>query len=305
MRKMLVTGGKGFLGGALVDTLIARGDEVVVIDNQSSQNIDYHINAKAEYLDQDVANLNYFSQLAEEHGRFDAIFHLAAVSNIRESFERPALAILDNVLGTANVLEYARFSRPHKVVIASTCAVYGLGEDYPFTEDSEVLAANPYSITKGHAEDYAKMYSNVYQVETCVLRFFNIYGDRANKESVLEKLFEHKQGGSEFLARGAGLQTRDYIHVDDAVSALIKASESGIGLSGEVFNIGSGKDYSVNQLVEMVLGPDVKVNSQNMLVGEVEKAKADISKAKEKLKWKPRKKLESYIEKRLNELTKD
>ena len=295
---MLVTGGKGFMGGALVDALVDRGDQVIVMDNQLSSEVDFHINAKAEYIDQDVANLAYYGELMEKHGRFDAIFHLAALSTIGDCFEKPALAVLDNVLGTVNILEYARYSRPHKVVLTSTCALYS-EKDYPFTESSEIDFKNPYSLTKGHAEDYFKAYSEIYQVETSVLRLFNVYGPRANKSSIIEKLFKQKENGEKVTIYGSGEQTRDYVHVDDVVSALIAASESGIGLSGKTFNVGSGKDYSVNDLVKMILGPDADVNYGVPRVGEIDKAKADISSIKENLKWKPKNKLESYIQKRL------
>ena len=305
MKTVLVTGGKGFIGGALVEALIKRGDDVVVIDNQSSEGVDYHINAKAKYYEEDVANLQFFAQLFTDYRRFDLVYHLAAVSSIKDSFEKPALTFLDNGLGTSNVLEFCRFSRPHKMVFTSTAAVYGTAAKIPFKEadDSDHLL-NPYSLSKYQGEELCRLYHELFQIEPVALRLFNVYGPRASSESVIPRFLKQKALGEPLTLYGLGEDTRDYIHVEDVVQALLLAGESGISTSGQVLNVGSGKEHSVKDLAQMI-DPDGERGVGPTRSRECKNVRADISKIKKELGWKPKIKLESYIEKELKRLTKD
>jgi len=304
MKTVLVTGGKGFIGGALVEALVKKGNRVVVIDNQSAKDVDFLIDAKVKYYEEDVANLQFFSQLYQEYQRFDIIFHLAGLASVLDSLDRPAITYLDNYLGTANILEFSRFSRPHKVVNVSTCAVYGRSEKSPF-EESDVTEhnLNPYSQSKRHGEDLCSLYNEVYGVEVLTLRLFNVYGPR-NKKSVVSKFLKAKSEGKNLAIHGMGDQTRDYVHVDDVVNALILAAESGISCSGEVYNVGTGKEHSVKDLAKMI-DPEGEYEAKAGGSREVKQAKAGISKIKKDLGWKPKHKLESYIQKELKSLTKD
>jgi UDP-glucose 4-epimerase len=308
MKKALVTGGQGFIGGHLVDRLIDDKYEVVVIDNQSSTCSEFHINAKAEYIDSDISDISIYQDLFDKHGRFDHVFHLAALSKVQESIERPAMAVFDNVLGSCNVLEYCRMTRPQKVVLSSTCSVYGLNENTPFKEDEPTDCLNPYSLTKNHAEELFQLYHKMYEVETLVLRYFNVFGPRAPKTGsyapVVSKFMDQVKLGERPTVYGTGENTRDYVHVEDVVEANVLAANSSFSSSGQVFNVGTGKDYSVMQIADMVRG-DLEVEYMGAKQGECKKVVADFSKIKKELNWRPKHSLVSYVKKELKSLTKD
>ena len=296
MKKALVTGGQGFIGGHLVDRLIKDKYEVVVIDNQSSTCSDFHINAKAIYIDGDIADISLYKDMFETHGRF-----------VQESIEKPAVAVFDNVLGSCNVLEYCRMTRPQKVVLSSTCSVYGLNENVPFNEEESPDCLNPYSLTKNQAEELFQLYHKIYSVETLILRYFNVFGPRAPKTGsyapVVSKFIDQVKEGTSPTIYGTGSNTRDYVHVHDVVEANILAADSGLSLSGQIFNVGTGKDYSVLEIADMVKG-DLDVEFMAPKEGECKKVVADISKIKKELSWEPKHDLESYVKKELKSLTK-
>tara|TARA_B100000085_G_scaffold182029_1_gene166291 strand:+ start:4026 stop:4958 length:933 start_codon:yes stop_codon:yes gene_type:complete len=308
MKKALVTGGQGFIGGHIVDRLIDDGYEVVVIDNKSSTTTDFHINTKADYIEEDVADITIYQNLYNRYGRFDHVFHLAALSKVQESLERPAMTVFDNVIGTCNLLEYCKATRPQKVVMSSTCSVYGLSENFPFKEDEPVDCLNPYSLTKRHGEEILQMYHKLYQVETLVLRYFNVFGPRAPKTGsyapVVSKFADQIRQGEKPTVYGDGQNTRDYVHVEDVVEANILAANSGFQSSGQIFNVGTGKDYSVMDIVQMLQDSD-DVERLPEREGECKKVIADISKIKKELKWKPKNNLKSYIEDLKKDLTKN
>ena len=307
MKKALVTGGQGFIGGHLVDKLVDEKYDVVVIDNQSSTSSDFHVNAKASYLNRDVADITLYQELFETHGRFDQVFHLAALSKVQESIEKPAITVFDNIVGSCNVLEYCKMTSPQKVVLSSTCSVYGLSENIPFKEDEPADCLNPYSLTKNHCEELFLMYHKLYNVEAIVLRYFNVFGPRAPKTGsyapVVSKFMDQVSVGKRPTIYGGGTNTRDYVHVQDVVNANLLAANSGLSLSGEIFNVGTGKDYSVTDIADMVRG-DLEPEFLAPKPGECKKVVAEISKIKEKLGWKPKHDLESYVKKELKSLTK-
>ena len=307
MKKALVTGGQGFIGGHIVDRLIDDDYEVCVIDNQSSTCSEFHINAKAEYIDADISDISIYQDIFDKHGRFDHVFHLAALSKVQESIDKPSLTVFDNVMGTCNVLEYCRMTRPQKIVLSSTCSVYGLSENFPFKEDEPVDCLNPYSLTKHQAEELFKLYHKLYNVETIILRYFNVFGPRAPKTGsyapVVSKFMDQVKIGKRPTVYGTGDNTRDYVHVDDVVEANLLAANSGLSSSGNVFNVGTGKDYSVMEIADMVRG-DLDVEYLAPKQGECKKVIADISKIKKEFNWKPKNNLESYVKKELKSLTK-
>ena len=308
MKKALVTGGQGFIGGHIVDRLIDDGYTVCVIDNQSSTCSEFHINAKAEYIDADISDISIYQDIFDKHGRFDHVFHLAALSKVQESIDKPSLTVFDNVMGTCNVLEYCRMTRPQKVVLSSTCSVYGLSENFPFKEDEPVDCLNPYSLTKHQAEELFNLYHKLYNVETIILRYFNVFGPRAPKTGsyapVVSKFMDQVKIGKRPTVYGTGDNTRDYVHVDDVVEANLLAANSGLSSSGNVFNVGTGKDYSVMEIADMVRG-DLDVEYLAPKQGECKKVIADISKIKKELNWNPKNNLESYVKKELKSLTKE
>ena len=307
MKKALVTGGQGFIGGHIVDRLVDENYQVVVIDNQSSSCTDFHVNAKAEYIQEDVADITIYQDLFDKYKRFDHVFHLAALSKVQESIEKPSLAVFDNVMGTCNILEYCRMTRPQKVVLSSTCSVYGLSENLPFKEDEPTDCLNPYSLTKHQGEGLFKLYHKLYNVETITLRYFNVFGPRAPKTGsyapVVSKFIDQVAIGKRPTIFGTGDNTRDYVHVDDVVEANLLAANSGLSCSGDIFNVGTGKDYSVKSIADMVRG-ELEVEYLAPREGECKKVIADVSKIEKHLGWKATKDLESYVENELKNLTK-
>jgi len=308
MKKALITGGQGFIGGHLVDRLIDDGYEVLVIDNQSSSTAEFHINAKAEYLDFDISDVTLYNELFDRATRYDYVFHLAGVSKVQESIDKPAVTVFDNVLGSCSILEFCKITKPVKVVFVSTCSVYGLSENVPFKEDEETDCLNPYSLTKRHAEELFQMYNRIYGVEVSILRLFNVFGPRAPKQGdyapVVSKFMDQVSKGEKPTMYGTGANTRDYVHVEDVVNAMILAAESSVSLSGEIFNVGTGKDYSVREIVDMVRG-DLEPEMMAPKQGECKKVIADITKIKKELGWKPKHNLKSYTQKEIKKLKKD
>jgi UDP-glucose 4-epimerase len=198
-------------------------------------------------------------------------------------------------------------TRPQKVVLSSTCSVYGLSENIPFKEDEPTDCLNPYSLTKNHGEELFLMYHKLYNVESLVLRYFNVFGPRAPKTGsyapVVSKFMDQVAIGKRPTIYGGGTNTRDYVHVEDVVNANLLAANSGLCLSGEIFNVGTGKDYSVLEIADMVRG-DLEPEFLAPKQGECAKVVADASKIKEKLGWKPKHDLKSYVKKELKSLTK-
>ena len=277
--KALVTGGCGFIGSHLVDTLIEQGCRVTVIDNLVTGTKD-NCNNKAHYIFSDVESA--ISSNREEVEDVDVIFHLAAMPRIQPSFEKPLYTYRNNALGTAAICDFAR-SINAKVVYAGSSTFYG------------GIYLNPYAFSKWAGEEVCKMYSEVYGLTTAVARFFNVYGPRHLKEgsfSTIIGIFEQQyENGKPFTITGDGEQRRDFAHVKDICSGLIAISRG--DYKGEVFNLGTGKNYSINELASMY--PDASIKYIPGRVGEAKETLADISKAQEKAGWRAEHTLEDYV----------
>ncbi len=283
MAKSIVTGGAGFIGSNLVDELIKRGDEVIVIDNLLAGK-EENINKEAFFYKEDIRD---FVKIAPLFKGVDYVFHLAALPRVQPSIDNPLLYHDVNVNGTLNVLEASRMAGVKKYIFSSTCALYGDKDQMPLHEGMSVDSMSPYSVHKHTGEEYAKLYNRLYGLETVSLRYFNIYGKRQPIEgpySLVVGIFVRQKLNNEYMTiTGTGENKRDYTSVDDAVRANILASESGNVGRGEVINIGSGKNISVNEIAIIMGGPTKNIEARI----EPREILADIVLAKELLEWEP------------------
>jgi UDP-glucose 4-epimerase len=294
--KIIVTGGKGFIGSNLVDRLIEHGHQVIVIDNESStSNDEFYFNPKAKYVLEDVAEYGLTRFLYDE---VDYVFHLAAESRIQPAILNPLLAIRTNTLGTANVLQCAREAGVKKVIYSSTSSGYGLINEPPLTEGMPDDCLNPYSVSKVSGEKLCKMYTDLFGLQTLTFRYFNVYGPREPSKgpyAPVVRLFLRQYRNAESLTIvGDGLQRRDFTHVSDVVDANILAMNSP---ETGLFNIGTGRNHSVLELANMITDNITFIPPR---LGEARVTLANNNKTKTLLFWDPKVKLEDYIKEQLN-----
>ena len=275
--KALVTGGLGFVGSNLVDKLVEQGYEVVVVDDLSSGKLEFK-NPEANYI---IEDFKVFLQSPDDS--VDVVFHLAAEARIQPSFEMPLYTCENNSYGSAVVAEFARKSGA-KVVYAGSSSFYG------------GVYLNPYAFAKWQGEEVFKMYSHVYDVPTGVARFFNVYGPRnplIGQYTPVVAIFEEQtKADAELTIIGDGEQRRDFTHVYDICDGLIAISKG--DWRGEVFNLGTGTNHSINELADMFGGNKKYLPARP---GEARTTKADISFTTEKTGWTPKHTLEGYVSK--------
>jgi len=292
MSKILVTGGAGFIGSNLVDALIERGDEVIIIDNLATGKKE-NINPQAKFHQVDIRDLEKIKPLFEG---IDYVFHLAALSNIQFSIDSPVESHDVNLNGTVNVLVSAREAKVKRVIYSASSSAYGLQDKLPWREDMAPKVLSPYSVQKYVGELYCRSFNLVYGLETVCLRYFNVYGKRQRLEGayapVMGIFIRQRLAGEPMVIYGDGGQTRDFTSVIDVVKANILAMKSRKVGKGEVINIGRGKSYSVNELAKMV-GGLVKILPPRI---EVRNSLADNRLAKELLDWEPTVDLPEWIE---------
>jgi len=289
----LITGGAGFIGSHLVDALIKQGQNVIVLDNLSTgrlQNL-AHIVDKIQLIECDISQKgkwqDYFKGV-------DMVFHLAALADIVPSIETPGKYYQSNVNGTFNVLEACRKYKINKIVYSASSSCYGIPDEFPTKETAEIRPQYPYALTKNIGEQLIMHWCQVYNLPAVSLRFFNVYGPRSRTSGTYGAVFgvflAQKLAGKPYTVVDDGTQTRDFTFVSDIVNAIIAAAESDV--SGEIINVGSDNTYSVNQLVNLLGGDVVHIPKRP---GEPDCTWADISKAKELLKWQPKISLEEGV----------
>jgi UDP-glucose 4-epimerase len=292
--RCLVTGGAGFIGSNLVDALLARGDEVTVLDDLSTGrrvNLEGALAAGAELAEMDIRDAAPLAELAAER-RPEAIFHLAAQIDVRKSLEDPAFDAAINVGGTANLLDAARGCDCSRVVFVSTGgAIYGEGEgqDLPLDESTPIAPMSAYGQSKYAAEGYLALYERLYGLSGISLRLGNVYGPRQDplgEAGVIAIFCGLLDSGGRPTVFGDGTQTRDYIYVGDVVAAALAAAES--ELSGPV-NIGTGRETNVLELAEALkrLGGAETFEPEFAppRPGEVQRISLDASRAERELGW--------------------
>ena len=302
--RCLVTGGAGFIGSNLVDALLARGDEVTVVDDISSgrrSNLEGALAAGAELVELDIRDAAALTALAAER-RPETVFHLAAQIDVRKSLEDPAFDAAVNVGGTANVLDAAREAGGARVVFVSTGgAIYGEGEgqELPLDEGTAIAPMSAYGQSKYAAEGYLALYERLYGLSTIALRLGNVYGPRQDPlgEAGVIAIFCGKlRGGGRPLIFGDGTQTRDYLYVGDVVAAALAAAGSSV--TGPV-NLGTGQETSVLELAEALGrlgdGEGFEPEFAPPRAGEVQRIALDASRAERELGWRAETSLEDGL----------
>ena len=294
MSKYIVTGGAGFIGSHVVDQLIARGDEVHVVDIFLSGKRE-RLNPKATLHEVDIRD---FEKLVPIFKGAAGVFHLAAQPRMQYSIQEPRLTNDINITGTLNVLLAARDAGVKRVVYSASSSAYGTDHPMPLREDMEAKPVIPYAIQKRVGEQYCEMVSRFYGLETVAIRYFNVYGPGQTTAkdgpyaTVIGVFLEQAKNGQAMTVVPDGTQKRDFTHVTDTARANLLAMDSLKVGKGEIINIGTGKNYSVLQVAEMIGG---KWEFAPAREGETKETLADSSKAKELLGWEPQVKFEDGI----------
>jgi UDP-glucose 4-epimerase len=306
--KTLVTGGAGFIGSNLVDALVARGDDVAVIDNLATgkrENLEHALANGAELIELDVRDADAVGAAVERVGP-EAIFHLAAQIDVRKSVADPAHDSRVNVEGTINVLNAALAAGVRRLINTSTGgAIYGEGQILPAPEDHPVAPESPYGLSKFCAENYCALFTRLHGLSTVSLRYGNVYGPRQDPlgEAGVIAIFCGKllDGGRPQIF-GDGKQTRDYVYVGDVVDANLRAADSDI--TG-AFNVGRGVETSVLDIVEALAAQSENGFEADHLparTGEVQHIALDPSRTKAELGWEAQVDLEQGLSRTLDSL---
>jgi UDP-glucose 4-epimerase len=283
--KSIVTGGAGFIGSHLVDKLLDMGHEVVVLDNFSTgrkENLS-HVDGKIKLIE---CNLSIKGSWIKEFNKVDWVFHLASLADIVPSIQNPEEYFRSNVDATFYVLEAARHANVKRFIYSASSSCYGIPDNYPTPEKSEIRPQYPYALAKRMGEELVEHWSQLYNLSAISLRFFNVYGTRSRTSGTYGAVFgvflAQKLANKPYTIVGDGEQTRDFTYVTDIISALIMAAES--TLSNRIYNIGSGTTVSINRIVELLGGNKINIPKRP---GEPDCTYADISKIKNELGWCP------------------
>lgn len=246
----LATGGAGFIGSHLVEALLARGDRVRVLDNLSTGRLENlaGVQDKIEFIEGDIRDEAVVRAALAGVGQ---VFHLAALVSVPESMAKPVETELINAVGTLNILQAAKAAGTRRVILSSTCAVYGDEPTLPKTEASPFCPPSPYAVSKLTAEMYCQLFHDLFGLETVRLRYFNVFGPRQDPSSaysgVISIFVDKMRTGLNPMINGDGEQTRDFVFVEDVVRANLLAATVPQA-PGKVFNIGTGRQISINQL---------------------------------------------------------
>src|SRR5881392_855522 len=296
--RAIVTGGAGFIGSHLVDALVERADEVVIVDDLSSGRRE-HLNPNARFEERDIRQ-------SLDASDAEVVFHLAAQADVQTSMKRPDYDADVNVLGTVRVLEAARASGAQVVFSSTGGAIYGEC-DAPAPESAPRRPVSPYGIAKLCAEEYLAGWNRIHGTDHVALRFGNVFGPRQDSSlegGVVSIFLERLARGEETLIFGDGLQSRDFVFVGDVVDALLAA----VGHAGDVFNVGTGEETSVlelHRLCTKVAGVDAEPRLEPPRLGDARRSVLDVSHAAEDLGWRPQVTLEEGLRRTWDWLTQD
>lgn len=286
--KVLVTGGAGFIGSHIVDTLVENGHDVVIIDNLSTGNIE-NVNDKAKFYNIDIRDKDIDDVFKEECPEY--VIHHAAQIDVQRSIKDPVFDGDVNILGTINILENCKRCGAKKIIYASSAAVYGAPRYLPIDEKHDIQPISYYGISKFTPEHYIQVYGNLYDIKYTILRYANVYGIRQDPKGeggVVSIFVDRMLSGKSVTIFGDGEQTRDFIYVDDIVSANMLALENG---DGEIVNIGTGIQTSVNDLygtMEAIIKTGKSPINGIARAGDIKDSYFNIEKAEKILGFKPK-----------------
>ncbi len=300
-QKVIVTGGAGFIGSHLADALIKDGFNVVILDNLSTGK-KLNVNKTAQFVKADIRDLK---KIKPYFKNADLIFHLAAMARIQPSIKDPINSFDNNVAGTLNILLAARDAGVRRVIYSASSSSYGDQKTLPLHEEMTPYFKSPYALSKYIGEELCRLFSNLYGLETVSLRYFNVYGPRQLVDgayaTVIGVFIKQAKEGKPLTIVGDGNIQRDFTHVRDVVRANILAGNSDKVGSGEVINIGTGHNHSINEIATMILASNIRQPKAVLAaalkdrratyilprLGETHKTLADNSKADKVLGWKP------------------
>ena len=294
----IVTGGAGFIGSHIVEKLLKLEHMVVVVDNEYSDNDNFHWRKDTLNVNLDITD---YKGLKNAFTGADYVFHLAAEARIGPAIKNPVNAVNINTIGTCNVLQCAREVGAKKVLYSSTSSGYGLNEA-PNIETQPDDCLNPYSVSKIAGEKLCKMYTDLYGLNTIIFRYFNVFGERAPRKGqyapVTGIFLRQKAAGEPLTIVGDGEQRRDYIYVKDVANANVMAAISNPDddAYGQVYNIGSGKNYSVNEIASFISDDTINIPPR---IGEARNSLANIDKIQKTFAWKPEVDVEQWIKTQL------
>lgn len=288
-KKVLVTGGTGFIGSHLVKRLLEEGHSVKLLDSHQPGEDDFLLSKKYgrkyQFHKTDIGNRKQIK--AEYFKGIDWVFHLAGKSNIVPSIEEPETYHRVNVSGTLYVLEACRKAGIKKFLYTASSSCYGIPDTYPTPETAPIRPQYPYALTKYLGELYALHYAQVYKLPVISLRLFNVYGPKVRTYGtygpVISIFLAQKLNGKPMTVVGNGRQTRDFTYVSDVVEAFLTAAKSKV--TNNFFNVGSGGSYSINEMVKIIGGKSVRIPKRP---GEPDCTFADISKIRKILGWQPK-----------------
>ena len=295
----IVTGGAGFIGSHIVEKLKRLDHMVVVIDNEYSDNDNFHWRKDTLNVNIDITD---YKALKKAFTGADYIFHCAAEARIGPAIENPLNALNINTMGTCNVLQCAREVGAKKVLYSSTSSGYGLNEA-PNIETQPDDCLNPYSVSKIAGEKLCKMYTDLYGLNTIIFRYFNVFGERAPKKGqyapVIGIFLRQLAAGEKLTIVGDGEQRRDFVYVKDVANANIMAALSNADdeAYGQVYNVGSGKNYSVNDIASFISNDTINIPPR---VGEARNSLANIEKIRKTFAWKPEVDVETWIKEQVD-----
>ena len=294
----LVTGGAGFIGSHIVEKLLHWGHMVVVVDNEYSDNDNFHWRKDTLNIRADITD---YKKIKKAFTGVTYVFHCAAEARIGPAIKNPVNAVNINTIGTCNVLQCAREVGAKKVLYSSTSSGYGLNEA-PNIETQPDDCLNPYSVSKIAGEKLCKMYTDLYGLNTIIFRYFNVFGERAPRKGqyapVTGIFLRQKAAGEPLTIVGDGEQRRDYVYVKDVANANLMAAISNPDddAYGQVYNVGSGKNYSVNEIASFISDDTINIPPR---IGEARNSLANIDKIQKTFAWKPEVDVEQWIKTQL------
>ena len=311
MNTYFITGGAGFIGSTLSEKLLSLGNKVVAIDNFCDF---YNPKIKENNVKELLKNDNFKLYRADirdrealkkifDENKIDVVMSLAAMAGVRPSIENPCLYQEVNCLGLQNILEEMKLHNVKNGVLASSSSVYGNCKEVPFREDMIVdFAISPYAATKKANEVMAHVYHKLYDMNIIMLRFFTVYGPRQRPDLAINKFTRLMLEDKEIPMFGDGTTSRDYTYVDDIVDGIIKSCEYTLNNENvyEILNLGNSSPISLKEMINIIgktLGVEPKIKQLPMQPGDVDRTYADISKAKELIRYEPRTTFEEGIKK--------
>lgn len=291
-KKILITGGAGFIGSNLVNKLMEK-NQVVIIDDLSTGNLnniqEFIDTKKIQFIKGTVTDLNFLQKTFKD---IDYVFHQAAIPSVPRSVKDPYTSNYVNANGTLNTLIAAKDNQVKKVIYASSSSIYGDTPTLPKKEDMKPNPLSPYAVSKLTGEYYCDVFTRIYHLPTVSLRYFNVYGPKQDPLSeyaaVIPRFITNVLNDKSPIIYGDGTQTRDFTFVDDVVTVNILAAESH---STGIFNVAGGKRISINELADSIIKlcrKNIKLNYIPLREGDIQHSLADITQAKEKFNYEPK-----------------